>query len=291
MKTDVCKTRQGVVVPQKSAGGAATKLLYETKVGRMMLKILISKRFSNVERMILDSRLSSLVIDPFISMNGISLKGCIPAKYRSFNEFFGRQIYRDARKTSFEENEVASPADGLITIRKISEGSKFRIKGKTYTVESLLRNADLAKNYRDGYFVLVRLCVDNYHHYSYPVSGIKGCDRYIDGFLHTVNPQVLDYVKVYSENARSLSLINTLNGSCVAMMEVGAMGVGRIVNHVKREINVVIGEEKGEFQFGGSSIVLLFQKDAFIPDEDILGNSKEGYETPVLMCEHIGKLI
>ncbi len=291
MKTDVYKTRQGVIVPQKSAGGAATKILYETKVGRMLLKFLISKPFSNAERMLLDSRLSSLAIDPFIKMNGISLKGCIPTKYASFNEFFGRQIYRNSRKTCFEENEAASPADGLITVRKISDNSKFRIKGKTYTVESLLRNADLAKNYKDGYFVLVRLCVDNYHHYSYPVSGIKACDRYLDGFLHTVNPQVLDYVKVYSENARSLSLINTSNGSCVAMMEVGAMGVGRIVNHVRGEAHVVIGEEKGEFQFGGSSIVLLFQKDAFLPDEDILRNSKEGYETPVLMCEHIGKLI
>lgn len=291
MKTDAYKTRQGVTVLQKSAGGTATKLLYETKVGRMMLKLLISKPFSNMERVILDSRLSSLAIDPFIRMNGISLKGCIPAKYTSFNEFFGRQIYRDSRNTVFEENEVVSPADGLITIRKISDRSKFRIKGKTYTVESLLRNDDLAKNYKEGFFVLVRLCVDNYHHYSYPISGIKGCDRYLDGFLHTVNPQVLDYVKVYSENARSMSLINTSNGSCIVMMEVGAMGVGRIVNYVKGEANVVIGEEKGEFQFGGSSIVLLFQKDAFLPDEDILRNSREGYETPVLMCEHIGKLV
>ncbi len=291
MKTGVYKTRQGIIVSKKSAGGKTVKHLYETRMGRMLLRILISKSFSNAERVILDSRLSSLVIDPFIKINDISLKGCVPKKYESFNDFFGRQIYHDARKRSFEENEVASPADGLITIRKISDSSKFRIKGKIYTVESLLRNPDLSKKFNDGYFVLVRLCVDNYHHYSYPVSGIKGRDRYLDGFLHTVNPRVLEYIKVYSENARSLSLINTSNGSCVAMMEVGAMGVGRIVNRVKGEAYVETGEEKGEFQFGGSSIVLLFQKDAFKPDKDILNNSKEGYETPVLMCEHIGNLI
>ena len=51
----------------------------------------------------------------------------------------------------------------------------------------------------------------------------------------------------------------------------------------------VEGEEKGKFEFGGSTIVMLFGKDTICPDEDILRNSAEGIETVVKYGEKIGK--
>jgi len=70
-------------------------------------------------------------------------------------------------------------------------------------------------------------------------------------------------------------------------MEVGALLVGKIVNHpaisrVKR------GQEKGYFQFGGSTVIMMLKKDVALIDTDILENSENGYETVVKMGEKIG---
>jgi len=72
------------------------------------------------------------------------------------------------------------------------------------------------------------------------------------------------------------------------MMEVGALMVGKIENrpvmsHVRR------GQEKGNFAFGGSTIIYMTQKDKVFPDMDILINSADGIETKVQIGSRIGK--
>ena len=74
----------------------------------------------------------------------------------------------------------------------------------------------------------------------------------------------------------------------VVQVEVGAMMVGRICNH-HSEYRFNRGEEKGMFQFGGSTIVLIFEENSVVPDEDILANTASGYETVVKYGEKIGK--
>ena len=69
-------------------------------------------------------------------------------------------------------------------------------------------------------------------------------------------------------------------------MEVGALMVGKIVNLKKQSFEK--GEEKGYFEFGGSTIVLLFEKDKVNIDQDIINNSLKNYETKVYMGEKIG---
>ena len=41
------------------------------------------------------------------------------------------------------------------------------------------------------------------------------------------------------------------------------------------------GEEKGRFEFGGSTVVVLVEPDKVVPDPDLLKNSQEGWETAV----------
>ena len=74
----------------------------------------------------------------------------------------------------------------------------------------------------------------------------------------------------------------------VLMMEVGALLVGRIVNH-HGKATVARGQEKGYFQFGGSTVVLLLEKGRVCIDEDILANSKDSAETVVRLGEAIGR--
>ena len=60
-------------------------------------------------------------------------------------------------------------------------------------------------------------------------------------------------------------------------MEVGALLVGKISNHTQSGF-VMRGEEKGYFEFGGSTIVLLLEKNAVTLREDLLVNTLSGYE-------------
>ncbi len=74
----------------------------------------------------------------------------------------------------------------------------------------------------------------------------------------------------------------------VVMAEVGATMVGSIEQTYKGS-SVNKGEEKGYFKFGGSTVVLLFEKSKIHIDEDLLINTAKGYETTVKMGERIGE--
>ena len=71
-------------------------------------------------------------------------------------------------------------------------------------------------------------------------------------------------------------------------MEVGATMVGRIVNN-PGQTPVQRGQEKGRFEFGGSTVIVLLQKDAVIIDEDIRNNTSREEETVVRMGQVIGR--
>lgn len=75
----------------------------------------------------------------------------------------------------------------------------------------------------------------------------------------------------------------------VAVVVVGAMMVGKITNLKPGACEVKKGEEKGYFEFGGSTIVLLLQHGKVRLDSDLIENSENGYETIVRMGERIGK--
>ena len=48
------------------------------------------------------------------------------------------------------------------------------------------------------------------------------------------------------------------------------------------------GEEKGYFEFGGSTVVMILKKDTVKLDDDIINNSSENIETRVLLGQTIG---
>jgi len=111
----------------------------------------------------------------------------------------------------------------------------------------------------------------------------------IRGKLHSVQPITGRQGKVFTENTRQVSLLDTAHLGLVAQAEVGALLAGRMVSHGKREFRR--GEEKGYFDLGGSAIVLLVQKGRVAIDEDILGQSAQGIETLVRMNERVGVAI
>ena len=69
--------------------------------------------------------------------------------------------------------------------------------------------------------------------------------------------------------------------------EVGSTLAGSIVQTYKEDL-VRKGGEKGYFKFGGSTVVLLFEKNKIRIDEDLLMNTLKGYETAIKEGERIG---
>ena len=263
--------------------------LYTNIFGRMLLKPLIQPQVSKLAGRYLSSAHSKWLISKFIERNEINMDIYEECDYSSFNDFFTRKIKPDCRPVPEDLDVLISPCDCLATVYPIQENTTFSLKNTEYTLRSLLRSPRLAKRFRGGYAYILRLTVEDYHRYLYSVSGKQSKNYHIDGTFHTVNPIANDYLPIYKENTREYTVIRSKEFGDVLQMEVGALLVGKISNH-KQSTVVTRGEEKGFFEYGGSTIVVLTQKGRVTPRSDLLTNSKNGYETKVLQAHPLGIL-
>lgn len=259
------------------------RFLYNNPFGRVILRLLRARWVSAVVGGYMDTALSKPLIKGFMKNNNINAEDYYCDNFRCFNDAFTRQIKEGKRPVSGGEEPIC-PCDGLLSVYEIKDGLVMPIKQSAYSVESLLKNRELSEEFREGYAYVFRLCVDNYHRYVYPVDGEKGENIFINGTLHTVRPIALEKTKVFCENAREYTVIQTEKYGKFVQIEIGAMLVGRINNHHgKGECKK--GEEKGMFLYGGSTIVLLTQKGICSPDRGILQATSDGFEIPVEMGE------
>ena len=101
---------------------------------------------------------------------------------------------------------------------------------------------------------------------------------------HTVQPFAVENMPVYRMNTREYTILNTDNFGKVIFMEVGALMVGRICNY-HNEYTFNRGDEKGRFEFGGSTIIVIVKENTVKVNNDIL---EYNGEFPVKMGEKIG---
>ena len=254
----------------------SVKFLYNTIIGRCILKIITTKFSANVCAFFLSSRLSKIAINKTIKNNNIDINEYIPKKYKSYNDFFTRKIKPDKRKIS---DGLISVSDSKLSVYKLDNNSSFKIKNSIYTVKELIKED---KKYK--YALVFRLCVDNYHHYIFPDDGKVVSTKKIKGILHTVNPIAFKKYKVFHENTREITFLKCDNLGDICYIEVGALNVGKIVNEPINEFKK--GEEKGHFEFGGSTIILLINKDIKI-NKKILDNTQKDIETIVKLGQNI----
>ena len=177
-----------------------------------------------------------------------------------------------------------------MSVYPIEENTSFVVKNTRYTLDSLIRNRKIARHFQGGYAVILRLTVDDYHRYCYFDDGIKSENYRIDGVYHTVNPIANNHVKIYKENTREYTLMKTKHFGDALQMEVGALMVGKIVNHDGAG-SMRRGIEKGYFQFGGSTIILLLEKDKVEIREELLERTKNQCETKIKQGEMIGRAL
>ena len=263
--------------------------LYNTHFGRIILKPLVKSRFiSHLSGKFMDSSLSKIMISSFVKKNNIDLSIYEKDKFDSFNDFFTRKIKKNKRPIPKSNNFLLSPCDSNLTYLKIDKNTTFNIKNSTYTINSILKNDSLAKKYKDGTALVFRLSPDDYHRYMFICDGVITSNYEIKGMFHSVNPVAYKNYEVFKENTRECTSIKTNDMGLVTYVEVGALLVGKIKNKVKSGM-VKKGLEKGYFKYGGSTIVLLFEKDKISLDEEIINNSLNGFETYVKYGEKIGE--
>ncbi len=269
---------------QKESGDLGLKFLYNTILGRLILKGLVNPGISKLSGQYNDSKYSKRKIEKFIKKNNIDMNEFIEEEYQNFNDFFTRTIKEEKRPMSHNPKRFISPADSKVLAYDITDDLMLKIKGSTYDLNELVNNEEDLSEFKNGKCLVFRLCVDDYHHYCYPDTGKLLKYNAIDGKLHTVRSISSKY-KIYKENQREYSIIETENFDKIVYIEVGAMMVGKIVNNITKEFSK--GEEKGYFKLGGSTIVLLVKENQLIIDKDIINNSKKDIETQVKYRETI----
>lgn len=263
-------------------GAKKLEFLYNTILGRILLKIIIAPFFSKINGIYNKTSLSNKKIDKFIKEYKINTEEFEKKDYKSFNDFFIRKktkIIIDNNNNSF-----ISPADSNVLVYKIENNLKINIKNTVYTLEELIGANECLEDYKNGYCLVFRLAMNDYHRYCFIDDG-KIIKQYtIKGKLHTVSSISKKY-KVFSENTRVCNYLNTNNFENIIYIEIGALLVGKIINNNIVEFKK--GDEKGYFELGGSTIVIL-TKDNINIDKDIVENSLKQIETKVKYGEKIG---
>lgn len=262
--------------------------LYNTYLGRIILKPLVkNKKISSAMGRFMDSKLSRILIKRFVLKNKINLSDYENKNYISFNDFFIRKIKKGKRKLNNDQDVFSSVCDSKLTVYKIDNKLTFKVKNSTYNISSVIKDSKLAREYKNGYVFIFRLSPNDYHRYYYNANG-KLLKKYrIHGFFNSVNPVSYGKFKVFKENERECSILDTKEFDKIIYIEVGALLVGKIVNNdldtFKR------WDEKGYFMYGGSTVILIVKENILKVDKDILKNSLGGFETCVKLGEKIAK--
>ncbi len=272
---------------EKPSVPKSLRFLYYNRLGAPTLRLLTSRWVSKLVGSYMDGRLSKHKIKKYVKKHGIVMSDFIDEDYKSFNAFFTRRIKPELRPFDFAPEALCSPCDGKLSAYRITEDLKFNAKGFDYDINTLLGNSELASEFMGGVCLVFRLCVTDYHRYMFFDGGIASGNKFIKGRLHTVQPAALEKRRVFTENCREITELDTDNFGKAVQVEIGAMMVGRIVNDVKSG-RFERGMEKGRFEFGGSTVILLLQKDKAEVDEEFFQNTSFDLETIVKCGERIG---
>lgn len=206
----------------------------------------------------------------------------IPASgYQSFNQFFTRTLKPGMRPVArVDDNSViVSPVDGVVSWLNVDlkSDSTLPVKGRMkLSVNQLLGNSMFANNFIDGTALSVILLPKNYHHFHSPVSGqLVESKEDVGNVLF--GSQLIDYFmnnsfdfSVFENYKHGYFIIKTQKYGYVAMIPVGLETIGSVAfeNRVRdisagKEIMVTKGEKLGHFAYGGSLIIMLFEKNRF----------------------------
>jgi phosphatidylserine decarboxylase len=214
------------------------------------------------------------------------------ASWDTFNKFFYREFNGAAPNTKISplrpitdptsNKTIVAPADCTFkaeypidangdVIDKHLNQVQVNLK-HTHTigsVQELLDGSEYADAFKEGTFVHYFLGPFDYHRFHTPVSGYVLESKAITGKVY-LNVHLEDGQWDAPDGAgngyefkqsRGLIIIDTLELGKVAILPIGMCQVSGVLMDLKlKGKEVVKGQEFGKFQFGGSDIIMLFEK-------------------------------
>ncbi|MFI5779579.1 phophatidylserine decarboxylase associated domain-containing protein [Nocardia sp. NPDC051570] len=210
--------------------------------------------------------------------------------FKSFNDFFHRQIRPECRPIEEPGNSsvIVSPNDG--TLYKVALGVKsadlFWIKSQPYSLHDMLAGDTSANKFEGGAVFQSFLDGRNYHRFWSPISGTVSKLKTIEGLMFSNAESIGEdstagtYSQGYMScvNTRTLVFIESDDPGIgtVCLIAVGISEVSSISTFVEVGRHVDKGEELGYFSYGGSSVCLIFKPGAI--REFTIDSGKAGTE-------------
>lgn len=239
------------------------------------------------------------VIARAFSIDTSEARRAVPTGYRTFNDFFTRELVDGARPIA-PHGRVASPCDGAISeLGPIAGDRLLQAKGRHYRVGDLLGQPDAAEAFAGGQFITLYLAPYDYHRVHMPIAGRLLDTTYVPGRLFSVSPLTTRRIPdLFARNERLVCRFSTELGE-LAVVLVGAMLVsaietvwdGELTRHrtIHREswresdVRLDRGAELGRFNMG-STVILLF------PEGTVRWDAGLGPEHRVRMGQALGEI-
>ncbi len=296
MQIEYIDRKTGNVEKEKIYGRWALSLLYGESIGARIFSFFFLPLLARVPWIsalygYLQKRPESRrKVEPFISAFNVDASEFETRDFGSFNDFFIRKLKPEKRPLDPDPKRAVAPADGrYFVFPDVILASGFYVKGQKFDLVSFLQDEALAKTFSGGAMAIARLCPTDYHRFHFPAAGIPRASRQIEGALFSVNPIALrKSLPILWENKRMVTEIETEKFGTLLFVEVGATCVGSIHQTYVAGQRVEKGEEKGFFSFGGSCIVLLFEKGRIRFDQDLVASTDTGLETKMLFGSSLG---
>ena len=282
----------GRVCTETVMGDGALRFAYQTLLGRSLWGILFGGRFfSALMGKYYDSAMSAAKIETLANIPGCrSEEAEFPLEhYDTFNEFFARRLKPGSRPVPEGEGLLLSPADARLTVfHGIAPIGAVPVKGALRTISELCRRP-LPERCHVAVF---RLAPVDYHRFHYPCScEQESAPELFRGRYHSVNPVALKrHPEIFVENTRQITQLVSPEFGTFYQIEVGAFGVGSIVQ-TSQPGSHAANEEKGYFKFGGSTVILVMPAERAVFDADLVKNSAAGVETLVRCGMKIGNCL
>jgi phosphatidylserine decarboxylase len=193
--------------------------------------------------------------------------------FRSLHAAFIRHLRPGARKVDADSAVLASPCDAIVGAHgRIESGKAWQIKGFEYEIEELLADCADAEEFRDGWYVTLRLTAGMYHRFHAPHDLKVEQVRYISGDTWNVNPIALRRIeRLFCKNERAPVKVRIKAGDPIMLVPVAAVLVASIrMPFIDPDCGIrtggerVIasdavfrkGEEMGWFEHGSTIVVL-----------------------------------
>lgn len=277
-------------------GESFLKFAYNNVFGRLCVTAVVKRKiFSTLYGKYAKSKKSISKIKPFIQKYGLKTDSFEKkiSDFTSFNDFFIRKLKPNARPISPNENTIVAPVDGrMLAYESNLDTTPFFVKGENLNTVDLIKNSVLMDKFKNCSLLIARLCPIDYHRFHFPVDCEPQKTYLINGSYLSVNPIAMKgYFSTFLENKRMSTILETEHYGKILMIEIGATCMGSIKQTFIPFKPAFKGEEKGYFEFGGSTIILLFEQGKIKFDNDLLDNTRNGIETYVLMGDSIAHTV